>query len=285
MIDIEAAWNFEDLQESERRFRALLGQCESDVESACVLTQLARVHGLQGDFEKARELLEEARALAKGEPSAATIRIHLETGRVLNSSGDPAAARPEFETAFALAEALEEEFLAVDAAHMIAIVETPENAIAWNERALQLASSAADPKAKKWKASLHNNLGWTYHDLGDFEKALFHFQEGLQERLASGTPTTVRIAKWCVGRCLRSLGKLEEALTVQTSLAEDPASAEDGFVSEEIAECLYALNRTEESRSHFELAHALLSKQSWLVSSEPQRLERLARLSKPEQEG
>lgn len=281
MIEIEAAWDFEDLEESDRRFCALLPQCTSDVESACILTQLARIQGLRGNFEKACQLLEEARELAHGEPSVATIRIHLETGRVLNSSGDPAAAKPEFETAFALAEALQEQFLAVDAAHMIAIVEVPESSIKWNELALQLAVAAADPQVRKWKASLHNNLGWTYHDIGEFEKALFHFQEGLHERLASGTPESVRIAKWCVGRCLRSLGRLDEALEVQISLAEDPKSAEDGFVFEEIAECLYSLHRIDESRSYFGKAYALLSKQAWLASSQPERLERLARLGAP----
>lgn len=69
--------------------------------------------------------------------------------------------------ALALAQAHGEENLAIDAAHMLGIVDPPDQAIQWHERAIQLAEAATDPQARRWPGPLYNNLGWTYHDRGD----------------------------------------------------------------------------------------------------------------------
>jgi hypothetical protein len=53
---------------------------------------------------------------------------------------------------------------------------------------------------------------------------------------------------------------------------------QDGFVYEEIAECLLTLNRKEEARKYFAIAYQNLSKDPWLSRDEPERLERLKRL-------
>ena len=103
----------------------------------------------------------------------------------------------------------------------------------------------------------------------------------------AGDDRPVRIAKWCVGRCLRSLGRLEDALELQGSLADDwEASDEEevGYVSEELGECLHALGREEEARPHFARAFDLLyEKESWLKEDEPERLERVRVLGGVEQ--
>ena len=62
------------------------------------------------------------------------LRYLLERGRTCNSSGDKAAARPLFVQAWELGRAGGEEDLAIDAAHMVAIVEGGEKALDWNRR-------------------------------------------------------------------------------------------------------------------------------------------------------
>src|SRR5918995_289138 len=92
-------WDFEDLDGSERRLRAELEQEDSDAERAEVLSQLARVEALRDDFEGSARLLDEARALAGTSPIA-NVRIELEHGRMLRSSGDPDASYPLLQSAF-----------------------------------------------------------------------------------------------------------------------------------------------------------------------------------------
>ena len=76
------------------------------------------------------------------------------------------------------------------------------------------------------------------------------FERALAERQKRGPNRETRIARWCVARCLRSLGRLEEALAQQHELlAEEVAAGEAaGFTWEEIGECLLALGREVEAR-------------------------------------
>jgi predicted negative regulator of RcsB-dependent stress response len=86
-----------------------------------------------------------------------------------------------------------------------------------------------------------------------------------------------RIATWCVARTLRSLGRVDEALSKQMALKDEEESAgeKDGFVFEEIGECLLVLNRAEEARPYFSKAYEILTEDTWLVEQEPDRLARL----------
>jgi tetratricopeptide (TPR) repeat protein len=79
-----------------------------------------------------------------------------------------------------------------------------------------------------------------------------------------------------LGWTLHDLGRHEEALAIQREL--DAASTEDGYVSEELGELLLSLGQPTEAGPYFARAHALLSRDAWLVSEEPDRLRRLARL-------
>jgi tetratricopeptide (TPR) repeat protein len=198
-------------------------------------------------------------------------------GRVENSSGHREASVPHFLRAHELAEHSGEEALAVDAAHMLAIVETGAKQLEWHRRAIELAEGSSDPSARKWLGSLYNNLGWTYHDAGDFTVALEAFEKALEYRKAQGTPDQLRIAQWAVARCLRSLGKFEDALHIQRSL-ESAGTGKDGYVYEEIAECLLASGNEAAARPYFAKAYQELSQDAWLASDQPQRVERLKRM-------
>jgi hypothetical protein len=117
---LRAHWDFDDLDATERRFRELLGAAADAAARAEILTQLARVNGLGGDFERGEELIRDAERSA-GESVAAGIRVDLERGRLRRSSADAEAALSLFESAFEEAEEAGEAFLAVDAAHMAAL--------------------------------------------------------------------------------------------------------------------------------------------------------------------
>jgi hypothetical protein len=84
-------WNFDDLDASEQRLRLQLEREASDSGRAEVLTQLARVEGLRGNFNRCAQLLAEAEPLA-GLSTPANVRLDLERGRMYRSSGDPQSA-------------------------------------------------------------------------------------------------------------------------------------------------------------------------------------------------
>jgi len=285
-IDMDLLWDYTDPPGSEVRFRELLGQITStgtDDQIAELLTQLARSQGLQRHFDEANATLDRAQATLANDKSRARIRLLLERGRVLNSSGSPEESKPFFVEALDLATTLGEDGLAVDAAHMMGIVEPPEKQLAWNVRAIGMAEASYQPSGRKWLGSLYNNTGWSYHGLGQYDQALDFFQRGLQLRRASGEEKPRRIAAWTVARCLRSMGKTEEALELQRQNLKDAADAgdSDGFIQEELGECLLALGRPDEARPYFAQAHQQLSQDVWLQANEPERLARLRGLGSP----
>jgi len=190
-------------------------------------------------------------------------------------SKHPELARPLFLEAWEMAQQVGEDFYAVDAAHMLAIVETGGEQLEWNLKAVAAAEKSADPKARKWLGSLYNNIGWTHHDAGRYEEAMEMFEKALKFRQQQGDEPQIQIAKWCVARCLRSLGRVDEALAVQRALEQNG----DGmYVYEEIAECLLLLKREAEARPYFAKAYEMLSKDPWLAENESARLERLKEL-------
>jgi tetratricopeptide (TPR) repeat protein len=197
-----------------------------------LLTQVARALGLQEKYDFATALLE---SVPEDLPEI-RVRVLLERGRLLNSAGDAAGARPLFEAAFAAAAESGFEFLAIDALHMVAIVAAPEEQDDLNRRALDLASSATDPRASQWRASLLNNLGWSAFERGALDDALTLFEEAVAEREAQDKPGELLIARWCVARTLREMGRAGEALAIQESLAAElhASGKSDQFVDEEL---------------------------------------------------
>lgn len=277
-------WDFDDPAATEQRFRSVLASLDVSVDSSLELqlrTQIARTMSLRRRFDEANAVLDEVAARVDAAPPVVRVRLLLERGRTLNSSGKPTEARPLFLQAWEAARACEEDGFAVDAAHMIAIVEEDEESVRWNETGLSLARTSSEPRARRWRASLLNNLGWTYHDRGEYARAHALFEEAMAARLESGKIAEIDVARWCVARSLRSLGRAEEALEEQQALLRDKEvgrRGQDGFVLEEIAECLLALDRGDEARPWFVQAWERLSKDSWLAEKQPARLERLQRL-------
>ena len=288
--DFDKLWDYNDPAKTEKAFVELLPVAERAVDRAYhaqLLTQIARTHSLRRQFVEAHGILDEAETLIVNidNPSndaiqTSRLRCLLERGRTHNSAGDVEAARPLFEEAWKLARNAGEDYYAVDAAHMLGICEPADASHMWNNRAMEAAEASDDPRAKGWLGALYNNIGWTYHDAGEYEKALELFEKGLAWREERDNPLATQIAKWTVARALRSLGRTEEALAKQQYLLEEHVAAgtSDGYVYEEVAECLFALYRSDEARPYFDRAYRELSKDGWLVENEPERLDRLRRL-------
>lgn len=178
---LRSLWDFDDLDATEQRFHAQLAEESNDAGRAEVLTQLARIEGLRSDFDSCERLLQEAEALA-GQDAIVRVRIELERGRRLRSSGDPAASLPLFEAAFDYARAVGEYHFAGDAAHMCALAVSEDRAAMekWTQRGLELGER--EPDAAYWAGPLLNNLGWAYFDAGEHEHALELFERALEAR-------------------------------------------------------------------------------------------------------
>ncbi len=281
--NLDTLWDFGDPAASAQRFESLLGDVEAMQQPmlrAEAQTQWARALGLQDRFAEAHRVLDEIDPGIVGASPRVRVRFILERGRVFNSSGEKAEAVPLFLQAWECAQAPELDYHAVDAAHMLAIALPPEEQPHWMEKGVHRAESSNDPKARGWLGALHNNLGWTRHDAGDFAGALASFEAALAAYLERGKPRQVRIAKWTVARALRSLGRVQEALERQMSLlAElDSLNEKDGFVHEEIGECLLACDQPMVAANYFAQAYTLLSADAWLAANEAARIERLRAL-------
>ena len=220
--DLHRLWDHNDPAGTESKFRAGLAKAEASDDRgyhAELLTQIARAQGLQRQFDEAHRTLDEAEEMIDGDMHRARVRLLLERGRVFNSSGSEDKAKPPFIKAWELASSEGIDGLAVDAAHMMAIVEVNAEALKWNHKALDLANSSSDPDAQRWKAPLYNNIGWSYHSDGVYDEALTYFEQALQHRRAQGKADDIRIARWCIARCLRSLDRVEEALAIHHEVA------------------------------------------------------------------
>ena len=193
MDPLRAYWDFDDLDASAARFRALRAEA---------LTQLARVEGLRERYDEGDRLLDDV----DDDIARVRIRDELERGRLRRSARHKEAALPLFERAFATAVEAGEDWLAGDAAHMCALAAPDrEGFAAWTNRGLELADSSE--AAAYWAGPLLNNLGWEYFDAGEHERALELFERALEVRLRDPDNTAaIEHAREAVAEARKALG-------------------------------------------------------------------------------
>jgi tetratricopeptide (TPR) repeat protein len=273
-------WDFDDLDATERGFAGLLDAEESGDGRAEILTQLARVAGLRGDFGAGDARLDDAVAL---EPtgSAAVARIDLERGRLRRSSGDAESALPLFVSAFTIAVEGGCDFLAADAAHMAAL-EAPngDGFEEWTKRGIELAEKS--DAAAYWLGPLLNNLGWHYFEDGRPDLALGAFERALRAReRRPDDPAAIAIARFAVGKALRALGRPSEAVPLleQAVAWTEQSRAADGWFHEELAEEYAAAGRADDARAHALLAIPLLEAADPSFADDEARSSRLRALA------
>ncbi|MHC4548414.1 MAG: tetratricopeptide repeat protein [Planctomycetota bacterium] len=278
-------WDYHKPDETEKRFRALLPQAEASGSRDYhlqLLTQIARTLGLQAKFDEAHKVLDEVEPRLTEETKTARMRYLLERGRIFNSSKHPDKARPLFVRAWEYGLETKRDFHAVDAAHMLALVEPPGKKLAWNLKAMELAEKSQDKRAKRWLGALYNNVGWDFHDQKKYQEAL-EAHEKCREWYQAHAPKSrgALIAKWSVAKQLRYLDQFDRALELQRALLDDwkEVGEQDGFVYEELAECLLAQGKEADATPYFKQAYALLEKIPWVKDDYPERWARLKRLA------
>jgi len=273
-------WDFDDLGASEERLRAQLEAEAADEGRAEVLTQLARVEGLRGDFDAGEQLVVEAEELG-GPAGVVAARVDLERGRLRRSAGEREAALPLFESAYAKAVDAQEWFIAADAAHMAALAVTDrEGLVAWTLHGIALAEERED--ASYWRGPLLNNLGWEYLEAGEHELALDAFERALTARERDPSNRgAIEIARYAVAKALRALGRPEEAIPLleQAVTWAESEGAPDGWFHEELAEAYSATGRAAEASTQARLALPLLCDADPSLADDAERSGRLQSLA------
>jgi tetratricopeptide (TPR) repeat protein len=257
-INLSELWDFTKPELSEERFRSAL-KTASPNDALILQTQIARTYGLRRDFSEAQQILTEIESRIQSGSAEAKVRYYLELGRTYSSTAHPPEsqtpqvkelARSAYISAFKLAEEGKLDHLAIDALHMMTVVDTaPEDQVKWNHKAIVYMQASSQVEAKKWSGSLHNNMGYTLHLLGRYEDALSEFKLALAVRERDGTPQTIRIAYWMIAWTLRSLGQLNEAIEIQLRLEKecDEAGEPDPYVFEELEILYRAVNDNEKA--------------------------------------
>ncbi len=261
-ININALWDYSQPELSEQRLRAALDGA-SDEDRLILQTQIARTHGLRLDFEKAREVLSTIEPGLSQASAEVQVRYFLELGRTWCSPVHPAElrtpenverARASFLRAYELAAKARLDFLAVDALHMMPVVDVePERQLAWNERALAYMAQSDQPEAKGWEASLRNNVGYARRLKGDYDAALNEFRLSRAAHERAGRTRNVRIADWMIARTYRDQKKYDEAIAIQLALERtgDADGEPDPYVYEEL-EALYRALGDEARALHYQ---------------------------------
>lgn len=251
MDRLRPLWDFDDLDLSERRLAEQLGRELDDAGRAEVLTQLARVEGLRGAFDRCADLLDEAAQVGAGR-AVVDVRVALERGRMLRSSGDTTAAYPVFASAFERAAAAGEHYLAGDAAHMAALAAPDDEGFrAWTTRGVELGER--EPAAAYWRGPLLNNLGWLLSERGAHEEALSVFECALAVREEDESQEyAIEVARYAVAVALRALGRpAEAAARAERAVAWSLRTGRnDPYFHEELAEDYAALGRAQDAADH-----------------------------------
>jgi len=283
--NFDAMWDYQNPDVTEAKFKEILPLLKNSAEftydagyHAELLTQIARAQGLQEKFTEAHKTLDEAEKLLTEDLKTAKVRYLLERGRVYNSSGFSDKAKPLFLEAWKFGNVNNLDLYAIDAAHMMGIVVPYQQQLEWSLKALDLTEKTEDKRAKGWLGPLYNNIGWTYHDLQEYEKALELFEKALKWRREINDEYSIRIQKWNIARTFRSLGRIDEALEIQLALKkefEEKQLDQDGYVFEELGELYLIKDNQTEAKKYFKLAFEYLSKDKWLQQNEPERLKRL----------
>ena len=260
-IDLAPLWDFNQPEVSERRFRTAIETATGD-DALILQTQIARTYGLRKDFAKAREILKSIAENVAAAGAEARVRHALEFGRTFASAAHPPelqtatskrVARESYESALKTAKDARLDGLAIDAIHMLAFVDTaPADQLKWGLEALAVVEASSQPEAKRWEASIRNNIGYALHQLGRFDEALAQFKQAVALRERGTNAESIRSAHWMVAWTLRALGRMDEALEIQLRLERegDAANRPDGYVYEEL-ELLYRAKGNEVRAKHY----------------------------------
>jgi tetratricopeptide (TPR) repeat protein len=279
---INKLWNFGDVPATRAKFLELLPKAEASGNKSYYLelqTQIARTYSLQANFTEAHKILDKVEKELTGEFTLARVRYLLERGRTYNSANEQGKALPLFIEAVDSAEKIKAMNYAIDAIHMVAIAKSdPNEQVQWNLTGISLAKS--DTNQKGWLHAFYNNIGESYLRLKDYNNAwyFFHLLAELQkEQYGEADIYTIKDE----AKALTLMGEPARALTLMEDVSKklDSNKEQNGWIENELAEALYALDRKVEALPHFQKAYDLLSKDDYCVKFEPERIEHLKKMS------
>ena len=281
-VDIDALWDYDQPALSEARFRDAL-KTESGDGALELETQIARTFSLRREFTQAHGALDAVqRRMSDRTRPAVRVRYLLERGRTFRSAGELAKSRPLFLEAWQISDREKLTLLAIDAAHMMGIIESADEAQRWNERAMAMAMGSLVPRAIRWRGSLANNMGHTERERGNLDAAMKHFQASLTAFQLTRSGSQIRMAKWQIANVMRMQKRYDEALALQLVIETEAAEAAepDGYVFEEIAEIYLVKGDREKAKGYFAKAAETLGKDAWFAENETDRLARMRQLAK-----
>ena len=260
-IDVNGLWDYGKPEVSEARFRQLMVDASSD-DALVLQTQIARTFGLRCEFDQARGILAAIESRVGDASPEVQTRYLLELGRTYASPVHPAEARTpandeiareHYMRAFQTAKSAGLDSLAIDALHMMPVVDTEPNLqLEWNQRAIEYMENSSQPDAKRWEASLRNNVGYARHLNGEYDEALRQFRLSLAAHERAGNIRAVRIAHWMIAWTYRAQKRYAEAIDTQLRLERewDEAGTPDPYVFEEL-EQLYRAVDDHEKEHHY----------------------------------
>lgn len=260
-INIRELWDFGNPALSEQRFREALELATFD-DALILKTQIARTYGLRKDFDTSRQILAEIEPHLGTASPELQVRYWLELGRSYSSATHPresqtdaakAQARTAYMRATEIAKASALDALAIDALHMMAFVDVdPDAQLKWDLEALAHLESSTQADAKKWEASLRNNVGYALKLQKRYDEAIAQFELSREAHRRSGNDSGVRIANWMIASCHREAGQLHIALEMQLALEREWAAAgePDPYVFEEL-EGIYRAMGDEARAEHY----------------------------------
>ena len=146
---------------------------------------------------------------------------------------------------------------------MFAFIDTaPAQQLEWGRQALAVVEASTQPAAKRWEASIRNNIGYALHQLGRYDEALQQFRLALALRERGTDAEATRAAHWMIAWTLRAMGKPEEALQIQLRLEReaDAAGRPDPYVFEELEALYQAAGDAERARVYRQRREALSQK-------------------------
>ena len=268
-----------------------------------IASQVALVQAMQQKFDDAYATLDRADALLSNNYVLAEIRIHFERARVMYQEDLFLHGKvirfdeiyEKFHKSYTLSLSGNHDYEVINAAHMIAII-VPNQAqkIFWNNVALNLTLQTKDPKAGGWLGPLYNNLGQNFFDAGQYEKSLEIYQKALEFFKQDKDVSRLRVAQWTIGRCLRMLGRIDEALVIQQdtikacNLALSKKSLDmpeslfyltRGFMYEELVFLSQIKNNHDDVVMYARLALEDLGKDMMFVKTSSERIKKLESLA------
>ncbi len=251
-LDIDALWDYARPAVSEQRFTEALAGASSD-EQLILKTQIARTHGLRRDFAKARQILAAVEPELPRASAEVQVRYQLELGRSHASARHRAAditpddlerARGAFLRAYERAAGARLDALAIDALHMMAVVDPdPDRQLEWNQQAVAFMERSDQADARRWQGSLRNNIGYARRLKGEYDAAVAEFRLSRDAYQRAGRTRNVRIASWMIARTYRDQKRFDDAIEIQLQLERDwdAEGAPDPYVYEELEQLYRAL--------------------------------------------